>query len=407
VKGRLLLLIPLLAAPAFARADGATASVARSVLRGGLPGTFEIPGTGLSLGFGGYAKMDLNFSSASTDSPGGLNTGDQFVIPALIEVRDNAGESDQLTFNIRESRVWFKAFRPSSWGDFNAYVEIDFYAFQAPGNERISNSFAPRLRHAYGTLGNLLVGQTWSTFMNASAIPENLDFVGSVGTAFDRQSQIRWTQPLNETWSLKFAVEQPETTATSTTGARVTPGDDRLPDLIVGLHATGSFGNVTLTFLARELRIDDDGDPSTHFAGGASLAGRVHLFNRDNIRFNLNAGTGLGRYVSLNFANGGYLDEERNLIGAIPIITGHVAYQHFWNDYLRSSATFSFAEVFNPDALQGTAINEQAQGAIINLLFSPIPRTTFGIEYYFARRAIEGGADGILHRGQTSAKFVF
>jgi len=58
----------------------------------------------------------------------------------------------------------------------------------------VSNSHGFRLRHAYGTLGNFLAGQTWTNFMNPSSLPETLDFGGPVGQIFDRQAQVRWTQ---------------------------------------------------------------------------------------------------------------------------------------------------------------------------------------------------------------------
>ena len=145
-----------------ARADDSAFVGDVFILQGGIPGTFEIPGTNISLGFGGFAKLDVNFSSVNADGPGGGNTGDQFVIPALIPIRDVPGETNQITFNPRESRFWFKGYAPSKWGAFNAYVELDFYAFQSPGDERISDSFAPRLRHAYGSLGPLLA----DAFMN-------------------------------------------------------------------------------------------------------------------------------------------------------------------------------------------------------------------------------------------------
>jgi hypothetical protein len=400
------LLMPAVGMAAPADPAGVESNGPLAILEGGLPGTFQIPNTGLSMGFGGYVKLDVNVSSRGAESPGGVNEGDQFVIPALIPVGEMADDGYQLTLNARESRVWWKAFMPTDWGNFNAYVEIDFYAFQAPGNERVSNSFAPRLRHAYGTLGPLLAGQTWSTFMNASSLPDNLDFVGSVGAAFDRQPQVRWTQPVVGPFSIMVAVESPETTATSSVGARVAPGDDRIPDFVVGARADGTFGNVTLTFLARELRIDD-GDETTLFAGGASLAGRVFVGERDNVRFNLVAGSGLGRYVGLNTINDAYLNEDGELRATIPTVSGHIAYQHHWSKLFRSSATFSFLQAFNPEELTNQAVTDQVLGGIVNLLFSPIPRTTFGVEYNIVRRTVETGEEGVLHRFQSSAKFVF
>jgi hypothetical protein len=401
----------MLAAPASAAATEEPIDIVekkpRSILEGGLPGTFQIPGTGLSMGFGGYVKLDVIYSSRGTEAAGGGNSADQQVTPGAIPVGSVPFEDNQLTFSARESRLWWKAYMPTDWGDFNAYTEIDFYAFQAPGNERVSNSFAPRLRHAYGTLGPLLAGQTWSTFVNASALPDNLDFVGSVGDAFVRQPQIRWTQHLGETWALMAAVENPETTITSTVGGRITPGDDQLPDVVLGVKAAGSFGNVTLAFVGRQLRIDTADVEGTQWAGGASLAGRVLVNDRDNVRFNLVGGTGLGRYVALNAINGGYLGPDGELAGTIPSVSGHFSYQHFWSDMFRSSATFAFLQAFNPDALDGSEATEQLLEGIVNLLFSPIPRTTFGVEYIIVRREIASGLDGVLHRVQSSAKFVF
>ena len=72
-------------------------------------------------------------------------------------------------------------------------MEGDF--FGAAGNESVSNSNGLRVRHAYGTLGGLLAGQTWTTFSDVAAYPETVDFGGPVGVIFARQAQVRWTQP--------------------------------------------------------------------------------------------------------------------------------------------------------------------------------------------------------------------
>ena len=52
------------------------------------------------------------------------------------------------------------------------FVEIDFYGAEDEANEFVSNSYAPRLRHAYGSWGNWLAGQTWSTFMDLNGLGE-------------------------------------------------------------------------------------------------------------------------------------------------------------------------------------------------------------------------------------------
>ena len=78
------------------------------------------------------------------------------------------------------------------------------------GNEVVSNSYSPRLRHAFISYNKWTFGQTWMTFFNVGALPENLDFVGPAeSTIFGRQAMVRYTMG---NW--QFAAENPETTVT-------------------------------------------------------------------------------------------------------------------------------------------------------------------------------------------------
>ena len=69
------------------------------------------------------------------------------------------------------------------------YIEMDF-SVTSGGDERISNSYSPRMRHAFLSYDNWLFGQTWSTFMNVGTLPETLDFIGNTdGAVFVRQAR--------------------------------------------------------------------------------------------------------------------------------------------------------------------------------------------------------------------------
>ena len=46
------------------------------------------------------------------------------------------------------------------------YIETDFYG----------SGSVLRLRHAYGSYGGLLAGQTWSTFVDDDNFPNTIDF---------------------------------------------------------------------------------------------------------------------------------------------------------------------------------------------------------------------------------------
>jgi hypothetical protein len=62
------------------------------------------------------------------------------------------------------------------------------------GNEMVSNSSNPRLRHFFISYKNWMVGQNWSTFMPLHALSESLYFGGPhLGEVFARQTQIRYS----------------------------------------------------------------------------------------------------------------------------------------------------------------------------------------------------------------------
>jgi len=382
----------------------------KPVTVGDIKGSFKIPGTDTSLALGGYAKLDLVYNSIST---GFNNYTDLLLVPGSIPVGTaRLGENSQINFTARESRFWLKSFTPTSWGDLSTYLEMDFYAFQSPGDERATNSHAPRMRHAYGSLGNFLAGQTWSTFMNVAALPETNDHGGPVGQIFMRQPLIRWTQPF--TWlgnSMEFqgALESPETTLTLPNGTRLTPDDDRYPDMVARLNYNPVWGSLSVAGMARQIRYspNDTTHQETQAWGGAvSLAGRIKTYELDNIRFMVNYGNALGRYTTYDVFNDGALDSTGQ-IQLTDVFAGFASYQHWWSQTLRSTVAYGFAQVADPSYLANTTASKQVQSVHVNLLWSPLLQTTIGLEYIYASRQLESGEEGDLQRVQFSTRFNF
>jgi len=372
---------------------------------GSTKGSYKIPGTETSLAIGGYVKLDAIYNSQSVGGNGGSNLGDQILVAGAIPVQENEKEDSQLTFHARQSRFWLKSYTATEWGDLNTYLEMDFFAFQSPGNERVSNSYAPRLRHAFGSLGSFLAGQTWSTFMNVRALPELNDFGGPVGRVFARQPQLRWTQAMYDgqaDWMI--AIEAPESTLTNTRGERETPDDDQVPDIITRLNIYRPWGSVSLAAMLRNIRSDTEHN-SDAYGGALGLSGRIKSFDRDDLRFMLNYGNVLGRYVSSNLFNDGAINSQ----GHVELFNqygGFVAYRHWWHDTWRSTIAYGFSYADNVDFVPDT-VSQWAQSAQMNLLWSPLPQTTFGLEYSYASRGLENNDNGHLHRVQFSSVFKF
>jgi hypothetical protein len=350
-----------------------------------------------SYAFGGYIKLDSIYSDYSAGSSAGA--GRDFYIPATIPVGSGDGES-YLDFHAKESRVNFKSTHNLDNGSkVVTFFEMDFH-LSGQGDERISNSYSPRVRHAFFTYNKWLFGQTWMTFFNVGALPENLDFVGPAeSTVFGRQAMIRYTSG-----SWQFAAENPETTITPYGGgSRIVADDNRIPDLVGRL----SFGSFTVTGMLRELRYDNNAGVSDSTSGwGVSLSGKHMIGTRDDFRWMATAGSGLGRYVGLNTTNDAVLDANGNL-QAIDQMSIFGSYRHFWNDAWRSNLTLGYLSIDNDTALTGMGATSDASSLHVNLIYSPVPKMDFGVELMYADREIESGADGDLTRLQFSAKYAF
>jgi len=367
--------------------------------------SMKIPNTNTKLEIGGYIKLDVNYNSQSVGGSGGSNLGDQFLQPGSIPIQSNPSEQNQITFHARQSRFWIKSETPTDWGNFKTYLEMDFFAFQSPGNERVSNSYAPRLRHAYGTLGQFLIGQTYTTFMNVSALPELNDFGGPVGRIFARQPQIRWKHQLfNSSFNGMLALESPETTLTQTNGKRQTPNQDYIPDMIARINLHQSWGNISLAGMVRNIQTNTP-KPDNAFGGVVNFSGKIKTIARDDLRFMGYYGNAMGRYASSNLFNGGAINNQ----GKISLFNqygGYISYRHWWDKHWRSTLVYGISYADNPDFVART-VTRQAQAAQINLLWSPIHQATFGLEYTYANRKLENHQTGHLHRVQFSSIFHF
>ncbi len=95
------------------------------------------------------------------------------------------------------------------------------------------------------------------------------------------------------------------------------------------------------------------------------------------------------------------------ILDSIKNVSGFIAYRHFWTPELRSSITFSGITNDNPNSLNDLNVNKSAYSAYLNLLYSPLPNTTFGVEVMHAVNEMENGTDYELSRMMFSAKYSF
>ena len=141
---------------------------------------------------GGYVKANLIHDFDPIGSKDQFNTT---TIPVDAVPRQNT------RFHARQSQLNFDASWNSPRGPVRFYIEGDFFS---PNN-------AYRLRHAYGEVKNLLVGQTWTTFTSREALSATLDIDGAVPSVNRRQAQVRWTESIfTDELTVAVAIENPD-----------------------------------------------------------------------------------------------------------------------------------------------------------------------------------------------------
>lgn len=337
-----------------------------------------------TVSMGGYAKVDVRHVN------GDIAYQDYWVanFPGGAPIETSATE-----FNVKESRINFKV----THGDVTGFIEMDFYG--GNGNEIISNSTNPRVRHIFLQYKEWMLGQYWSTFMPLHALPEALDFGGPhVGEVFIRQTMIRYT---SGNW--QFAIENPETfgdgdsgsssSAVGTSGTNVDP-DESVPDFIARYNTSGDWGQMSFGALLR--KIDQGG--IDEMAAAINISGKIKTVGRDDFRFQVSLGEP-GRYVAAAMTPD--IWPNQNGEAEVEETTAYtVAYRHFWGDSdYRSTIFYGAAEADR----SGRERNHFG----INLLTNITPKLTTGVE--LGRYSIEdAGIENINSTYlQFSTKFAF
>lgn len=361
-------------------------------------GAFRLPGTDAALRIGGYVKTVLVYNFDP------LEIQDRFIVGSIpVSEASSANIEAQSSITASQSRLNFDLRQSTDVGILRAFIEGDFAGS--------SDTF--RLRHAFGQWDNVLIGKTWSAFMDAEASPEELDFEGLNGRVNVRQAQLRIMPNLGKKYEFQFSLEDPNPQVEN--GQGVT----RTPDMVASARFTPHDRlHVKLGLIGREIRAQRDRSIGTgvekEFGWGASLSGRFSTpkyDNRDGLLFQLNAGSGIGRYVNDLSSVGsfdGIFNTASGELELFDILAGYVSLQHWWSTkrILRSNFTFGVVEVDNPDFVEGDAYKRTLRFSS-NIFWSPTPRIEFGAEYLWGRRQNEDGTDGDATQIQVGARYLF
>jgi len=357
-------------------------------------GFFRLPGTQDILKIGGYFKTDFIYDlkpAGNTDS----------FIPSSIPIPEVVGVNNA-TVSIRPTRLSLDFRIPSTQlGDVRFYVEGDFFG---------TNATTPRLRHAYAQVRNVLIGQTFSNFMDPDGFPDTLDFQGPNGMVNLRNPQLRYGFALSPSTTFYISVEKPSSDIIFTTPQFSAQPNAPSPDGTIRLRQEFEGGHFQISGLFRSISAFlPNGKTDSVFGWGINVSAGVKTFGKDNLILAVAAGHGISRYIQDTSGLG--IDAEPTSaanphLEATPAVGVEAAYQHYWRKTLRSSAIYSYAAV-NDTALAAATTYNHATYTGTNLIWNPYGSLNVGAEFLYGWAMEQSGLKANAPRIQFSAKYSF
>ena len=359
-------------------------------------GFFQLPGTQTILKIGGYFKTDFIYDLKAAGNADSFIPS-SFPIPQPIGVQNT-------TVSIRPTRLSLDFRIPyTKVGEVRFYLEGDFFG---------TNSTTPRLRHAYAQARNLLIGQTFTNFMDPDAFPDGLDFQGPNGMVNLRNPQFRYGVALNPSTTLYFSLEKPSSDVIFQTAQFTSQPEAPAPDGTVRLRKEFERGHIQVAGLFRSIGAFVTTVPTqtgSVFGWGINTSLGLNTFGRDNLIFAVAAGHGISRYIQDTSGLGIDAEPESGVtthLVATPAVGIEASYQHYWTKRLRSSAIYSYAAVNNTDLAAPTTYNHATYTGS-NLIWNPAGSLTVGAEFLYGWAMEQSGQKANAPRIQFSAKYSF
>jgi len=345
---------------------------------------------GTKLTIYGHAMLDMGYQT-------GQNHPDWFDVlrPTKLPAYENEFYADGHFFSgVRQSRFGVKSFTPTDLGELRTTFEFELFG---TGGDAGQTTF--RLRHAYGELGQIGAGQTWSPFMDIDVFPNSLEYWGPNGMVFFRNVQVRW-MPIQGDTRMTIALERPGASGDAgdySDFSQVTEGIKGrfpLPDLSAEYRIGKPWGYVEVAGIVRYIKwddvIDDEFDLSGEAVGwGVNLSTNLKI-QKDTIRLQFVYGEGIQNYMNDATVDIGASpnpgDEVTPVEGKpIPLVGIVAFYDRTWNDKWTSTAGYSMLDMDNTEGQADDAF-KTGQYALANLLYYPAPSVMLGPEFQWGRR---------------------
>ena len=370
------------------------------------PNSWPLFGSDIRMKIGGYVKADFirDFDYI----------GDRFEFELGSIAVDGSPERDLggiTTFHAKQTRINFDFRSKAKWKNgkefpLQVFLELDWFF------DNDAFRLNTRLRHAYGVIGRLLVGRTWTTSVDLATIPGTIDFSGGDALYGARTTQIRWQDKINKTFTYAIALEDfmPQIDNTLNQAGETRPLWPNVAAMIKAKSQDGSTIQLGFDFFPVSW-VGPASVPNTSNLGySVAVTSRVLLNTRpykDAIVWGGGIGEGQGhRIVSLSWdgkASGALSATDLTISPAWWAFAG---FNHYWSKSLNSNFSTAWAGT-TLASFQADETIQRTGSVHANLIWFPYPKVSTGIEYMWGIRENKNDIQGTASRIQLMAKFKF
>lgn len=282
----------------------------------------------------------------------------------IYDMPDAGGNSFE--GSVRQTRLNFAAEKMVGEHKVRGFIEGDFW----DNNTSADSTYALRLRHAYISLDNWTVGQTWNGqfFADAPFDSEMINFWGTgTGTVAGNGAVVRPDLVLHYTQGgFRLSLQDP------------IYSDADFPDLVAAYtHRTASGHAFNIALTGRDVQT---GANQSEFGAALSLAGKFK-FGSTSLSLSAFTGEGAGVYAGWGFngAAGASTLDYNTTTGNLITTTGFSVgvTQHF-TDKLRG--TLRYGQV-TADEVAASVADDTLQMTNVNLIYTYMPGLDIGIEW--------------------------